>query len=212
MVLVKAEKEGYEDGEAVISLQTPTVPDGCLEIVSVDPPLDFLAKALNASGQDLSKLAWMGVTVTLTVRYNKLGDGDMVINVTAPGDWSIKGECGKLRTVVSVPGSNGVAWRGSVRAPPGIGKNLSITVSGNLFDTGDWYRCNSGSPPPTLGSAGGRTTSSGISLDPALESASTHQEEIGSFSASGRISRGARERRSSRKRSLEASFKSATSI
>ncbi len=135
LVLVRAEKEGYRGGEAVISLETPTVPDGYLEIVSWDPPTDFLAKAFNASGRDLSKLAGMSVTVTMTVRYNKLGEGDMVINVTAPGDWSNRVEGGKLRTLVSVPGSTGVPWRGSVRAPPGIGRNLSITVSGSLFYT-----------------------------------------------------------------------------
>jgi len=82
---VYADKEGYATGAAIIEVKTPTVKPR-IEIISVDPPLDYLSK-LAERGLSYEQLTKMNIQVR--VRYNNiLGDGAK-LNISAGGNWAV---------------------------------------------------------------------------------------------------------------------------
>ena len=63
-----ADKEGYATGSAITSVATPSI-SPYLEIVSVDPPLDFLSQK-TAAGLNYTEL--LDLDIKITVRYNNI--------------------------------------------------------------------------------------------------------------------------------------------
>lgn len=146
LVMVSAHKEGYREAFNFLAVETPTVSDGTVEIVSVDPPVDFLAKKAEGVNYNISKLAGTSVSVKIKVKYNRLGGEKGNLTVKAYGDWSIRGECSHLRLMVNVPNTKKVSPYdhsaiGEIEVSPKVGGETTVTVSGNLFDYKDLH-CN----------------------------------------------------------------------
>ncbi len=156
VALVKANKDGYREAVNIISIDTPTVPNKMVKIVSIDPPVDFLAKKFKGVGYDTSKLIGMSVSVKVKVKYNFLGKGKGHLFVKVPGRWSIrtKGKCGGARFDFNVPnpikinGPEGVTtYLGDISITPKVGGEISFTINGNLLDYKAWGKCFSTEPP-----------------------------------------------------------------
>ncbi|MCJ7433448.1 MAG: carboxypeptidase-like regulatory domain-containing protein, partial [Anaerolineales bacterium] len=86
VITVYADKEGYATGATIIRIVTPTV-DPNLEIVSVDPPLDYLSKKSISGGISFDQIVDMNITVR--VRYNNIFGGGSQLKISTQGNWTV---------------------------------------------------------------------------------------------------------------------------
>jgi hypothetical protein len=84
LTTVSADKEGFATGSTFLDVATPTITP-YLEIVAIDPPLDYLSK-LTAGGINYTEQLDMDIAVT--VRYNNIYDGGQ-LDLLAMGNWTV---------------------------------------------------------------------------------------------------------------------------
>jgi len=84
-VTVYADKEKYATAATILRLITPTVRPN-LEIVSIDPPLNFLNEKA-AKGLNYEQLT--DLDITLKIRYNNIFENGANITVGSRGFWNI---------------------------------------------------------------------------------------------------------------------------
>jgi len=82
---VYADREGYATGATIIDIRIPTVKSR-MEIISVNPPLDYLSK-LAQSGLSYDQLLEMNIQVR--VRYNNIFVEGAKLGISAQGNWAV---------------------------------------------------------------------------------------------------------------------------
>lgn len=85
LITVYADKEGYATGSVITNVATPTI-SPFLEIVSIDPPLDFLSQK-TSEGMNYSEL--LDLDIKITVRYNNIYPEGSKLALFAGGNWAV---------------------------------------------------------------------------------------------------------------------------
>ena len=82
---IYADKDGYATGATMIKVRIPTV-KARIEIISIDPPLDYLSKKTE-SGMSYEQLTNMDIQVR--VRYNNIFEEGAKLSIKAMGNWAV---------------------------------------------------------------------------------------------------------------------------
>jgi len=84
LTTVYADKEGYATGAVITGVSTPTI-SPYLEIISVDPPLDYLSQKTSGI---MGYTQLLDMDINITVRYNNIYEGGK-LNLLSYGNWTI---------------------------------------------------------------------------------------------------------------------------
>jgi len=121
---VYADKEGYATGAAILDIRIPTV-TARMEIISVNPPLDYLSK-LAQSGLSYEQLTDMNIQVQ--VRYNNIFVEGAKLNISAQGNWAVNCSEGEDAMVtyepyLSINGEQKAEWEAYSYDHSGVRQN-----------------------------------------------------------------------------------------
>lgn len=140
---VYADKEGYATGATIITVNTPTASPN-LEIISVDPPLDFIAEKVESGAVNYEDFLDMNIQVR--VRYNNIFGEGAKLNIGASGNWTVTcvgandyWATNIRRPHLSINGEQMPDWD---RAEPGVSKYRNMHswhVPGYMHSYYYWY-------------------------------------------------------------------------